>query len=373
MTTNSQIIHQFNPIRNKSKGIIAPLYTSTVFAMSEPSSDAGFQYGRIGNPTRQLLEKNLASYADSKFCLAFSSGSSAIGALLLTFSSGDTVICHSEIYEGTRRLLTQIFQKMGITTEYVDCSNIALLQTTIEKNRSVRLVIFETPTNPLLNLLDIQMVCDLAHQHNILVAVDNSMATSLLQKPLNFGADAVIESLSKFINGHSDVIGGMLATNNRKLFQNLREIYRTFGISLSPQDAYQVLRGMKTLTLRLDKQISNAQIVAQLLKKHPKVAKVYLPNPKGKMINQMITSGSIISFNLKTDPENFLKKLKLIIIGHSFGGVETVIQQPRIMMDLSMSEVPLDKLGIDKSFFRLSIGIEPVQDIIEDLKNALAD
>jgi len=367
---STSLIHQNQPLTGRTKDMIEPLHTSTVFAMKKPSSDDGFQYGRVGNPTRQLLNKTLSKYADAKHALSLSSGSAAISSLILMLKTGEKVICHNEIYEGTRRILLKHFRQLGIDSAFIDCTNLKELGKQLQAEKNKKLVFIESPTNPLLQILDIKKISQLTHQHGVILVVDNTFATSLLQKPILLGADVIIESLSKHISGHSDVIGGMLATNNKNIFLQTKSIAETLGFTLSPRDAYQVLKGLKTMKLRVDQQCKNAIKVANFLKNQPQIFRVLFPTNKLAQ-RQMNQPGTIISFNIKDESGVFLKKLKLIKIAHSFGGVETIIQQPTTMMDLSANKNQLKASQINDDFFRLSIGIENAVDIINDLKQAL--
>lgn len=371
MKISTSLVHQTNPLAQENNEVIEPLHTSTIFAMDEPSSHSGFQYGRVGNPTRLILNKTLAKYAQADFTICTSSGSAALSALFLALNSGEEVVCHDEVYEGSQRILQDHFSKFNIQPHFVDCRNEKLLEEHLKLHTKTKIILIETPTNPLLQIIDIRKTGQLAHQRNVLLVVDNTFATSLLQQPLDLGADVVIESLSKHINGHSDVIGGMLATNNEPTFKKVKNIIETLGFILSPRDADQVLRGMRTMKLRVDRQCGNAKKIARFLKNHKNVLRVLFPS--GKLANsQMSQPGSIVSFNLTKKSSIFLQKLKLIKIAHSFGGTETLIQQPTTMMDLSFSKEQLHLFRIDDNFFRISVGIEDVEDIIDDLEQALS-
>ena len=344
----------------KNNAIIPPICVSTIFAMEAPFTDKEFQYSRIGNPTRKTLETTLAHLEDAKFCSVFSSGSSAIATFLLSLHQGDTVLCHTVMYEGTQRLFQKLFNQFGIHVQTVDMKNMPLVKTMMKSN--VQWIFFESPTNPLLEVLDIQSICRLAHQQHIQVAVDNTLASPVVQKPLALGADVVIESLSKAINGHSDVIGGLIATNDKTLHKKLQFLQQTMGAILSPIDCFLILRGLKTIHIRVAAQQKTAREIFTFLSKHANVRDLHFPN-----------SGSVLSFRLKQsmNPNSFLKRLQTITIAQSFGGIETVIQQPTRMMHLSLTKEEQKKVSIDDRFFRLSIGLENAQDIIHDLTQAL--
>lgn len=370
MKKSTTLIHQINPLKSSTKAVVEPLHVSTIFAMEQPSSHAGFQYGRVGNPTRLVLEETLAQYAGAACVVCTTSGSAALTALVMTLRAGDEVVCHDEVYEGSHRVLQKHFSSFLVKTHFLDCRNLSALEKHLATHPHTKMVLIETPTNPLLQILDIKKIAETAHHHSVLVGVDNTFATSLLQQPLALGADVVLESLSKHINGHSDVIGGMVATSSTQLAGTLRGIVETLGFPLSPRDAHEVLRGIKTMQLRVERQCATAVRVVSFLKQHAAVSRVLFPS--GKLArSQMSKSGSLLAFNLSLEPMAFLKKLNLIKIAHSFGGVETVIQQPTQMMDLSFSSQHLKKFLIDDSFFRLSIGLEDPADIIEDVQQAL--
>jgi len=345
---------------NKNTAIIPPVCVSTIFAMETPFNDMAFQYSRVGNPTRKTLETTLAHLEEAKFCSVFSSGSSAISTFLLTLKPGDTVLCHTVMYEGTQRLFQKLFNQLNIRFQAVDMNNMTLVKTMMKPN--IRWIFFESPTNPLVEVLNIQSICKLAHQHNVQVVVDNTLASPVIQKPLTLGADVVIESLSKAINGHSDVIGGLIATNNVSLSKKILFLQQTMGTVLSPIDCFLVLRGLKTLRIRTEAQQKSAREIFAFLSAHKNIANVNFPN-----------NGSLLSFHIKQSihPNTFLKRLRLITIAQSFGGTETVIQQPTRMMRLSLTKKEQNRLLINDSLFRLSIGLEHATDIISDLKQAL--
>lgn len=341
---------------NNKLGIIPSLELSTIFAMQEPSSHGGFQYGRIDNPTRQHLEDELAKLHNSTHAIVFSSGSAAIHNILILLKQGDEVICHQQMYEGTVRLLQKIFSNFGIKMHFVDLKSIQNLEKNI--NKKTKLLIIENPTNPLLEELDIKILCAIAKKHNILTVVDNTIASALAQKPLALGADMVIESLTKITNGHSDAIGGTVFSNNKKISDKLRFFQHTIGAILSPFDSWLILRGLKTLKIRHKLIIENKIVIEKFLKTNSGINKVFSSS-----------FGPLISFKVsaKINPHIFITSLKKIIIGHSFGGTKTTIQQPTTMMDLSNNSDP----RIDEKLFRLSVGLEQTSDLIADLNQAL--
>lgn len=370
MKTQTKLIHTKGSPDPLSKAMVTPITLSTVFAMETPSSHAGFQYGRIGNPTRQQLESTMADLEGASFAAVVSSGSAASTTLLATLRSGDRLLCTNQIYEGTERIF-RMFEKFGITIEFVDFTNDQRILEAL--TMKPKLVWFETPTNPWLTLLDISRISALAHKVDALVVVDNTLATPILQKPIHLGADVVIESLTKGLNGHSDVVAGAIATNNEALFHEIRFFQQALGTPLSPFDCFLVLRGLKTAPLRIKEQQKNARIIAAFLSEHSSITRVHFPDsPDQKKLRakQMKGPGTLVSFTLKENhinPKGFLMRLKLVTIGHSLGGPETLILQPTTMMDLSK----LNFEALKNNFFRLSVGLEDVQDILTDIRNAL--
>lgn len=372
VNTKTSLIHISGSPDPETKSVIPPLCLSTIFAMEEPSSHDGFQYGRVGNPTRSILEETLANLHSAKHACVFSSGSAAIMAVLSTLRCGDHIVCHDMIYEGTVRLLTNLFNKFGISVTFVDLKDPSSLMKAW--NSHTKIVLLETPTNPLLELIDIHEIAGITHRKRAMLVVDNTFAGPLIQQPLLHGADVVVESLTKGINGHSDAMGGLVATNNDSFFESIRFIQHTAGAILSPFECFLIQRGLKTLPLRNHQQQRSACIVAKWLQKQPAIAWVQFPGLKLKIIKQMKGPGAIIAFRVNPKivrPDLFLSRLKIITIAHSLGGSETLIQQPTTMMDLSFSEKQLGGWGITDNFFRLSVGLEHVADIIADLKQAI--
>jgi len=369
MKKATRLIHTMGLPDKETGSVVQPIHTSTIFAMENPSSSEGFQYGRVGNPTRSILESTIANLEDAKHAAVFSSGSAALAALFATLKTGDHILCHTERYEGTTRLLNDIFKKFGISVEEVNMKKISEVKNKIR--RDTKLILFETPTNPSLEIIDIQSICSLSNGGEIVTVVDNTIACPLVQQPLKLGASVVIESMTKFINGHSDVIGGLIATNDEQLFEAIRFLQITLGTTLSPMDCHMLLRSIKTLPLRVKEQQKSALRIVRFLKSTDAIETLHFPSEQKKNAaffhRQMKGCGSIVSFSLNKEynPEAFITNLNLIIIGHSFGGVESIIQQPSTMMDLSVEST------ITNNFFRLSIGLEDTKDIIADIKQAL--
>lgn len=361
MNIQTKLIHTAGSPDNDTKGTIPPIHCSTIFAMDSPTSTEGFQYGRVANPTRQILESTLAELEHAKHALVFSSGSAAITMLLFTLKKGECIVCHELLYEGTIRILKQLSEHSGFRVIFTNLADDEKLKHVLKEQPAM--VFTESVTNPLLTVLPIKKIGAMCHEHETIFAVDNTCIGPTFQTPLSDGADIVIESLSKIISGHSDVIGGCIATNNTTLWETLKWMQHTFGAVLSPFDSFLTLRGMKTLTLRAKQQNENAKSVVAFLKHHEGITRVHYPG-----------FGFLLSFELdstRMKPIEFLKRLDIITIGHSFGGTETVIQQPTTMMDLSFTPEKQNKFRMRDEFFRLSVGLENIDDIIKDLKNAL--
>jgi cystathionine gamma-lyase len=374
MKINSKLIHTIGSPDHMTGSIVPPIHLSTIFAMENPSSNDGFQYGRVNNPTRQILEKTIAEMEGGKFAAVFSSGSAAMTTLLAMLKTGDRVLFHKQIYEGTSRLVKNVFSNFGIQCDFADMTNIESFKKSFTSQ--TKAVLLESPTNPLLITLDIRMINNISHQHGTFVIVDNTFATPILQRPLILGTDVVVESLTKSINGHSDALGGALCTNNKKLFEKIKFLQHTIGAVLSPFECFLILRGMKTLPIRILQQQKSAIAVANFLLHHPKIKQVFFPGFQRTdfMKKQMKGPGFMISFILKGykgKPLRFIKSLKFITIAHSLGGTETLIQQPTKMMDLSMTKKQQKELKLTDSFFRLSLGLEDMEDILADLNQAL--
>ncbi len=327
--------------------LVAPIILSTTMAQKKPE---GGGYSRIDNPTRLLLEKDLAKLEKAKFALAFSSGSAAIMTILATLKAGDEIICHQEVYEGTLRLLTKIFSKFKIKVKLTDINHLKSV------NPKTKIVWLENVTNPTLQIIDVQKICRRLKQKNLLIVVDNTFATPVFQNPLLLGADIVIHSLTKFISGHHDVTAGAIMLNDKKLFKQLKFLQCTIGAVPSPFDCFLIQRSLETLNIRMRQHQVNAQKVANFLKSHPKISKVSFPGFSG-----------LVSFWIKGNKQKTLKslsRLKHIKIAHSLGGTQSTIMHPASMMTLSSP--------INDCLVRLSVGLEDNQIIINDLRQALS-
>jgi cystathionine gamma-lyase len=359
--------------------IMTPIYQTSTYVQAAPGDHKGYEYSRTQNPTRDALQKNLAALENAKHGLCFSSGMGAIDCVVKLLQPGDEVISTNDLYGGSYRIFTKIFQQYGIKFHFVNMTDIAEAEKLI--NRNTKLFWVETPTNPMLNVIDIAAYSALAKKHNILLAVDNTFATPYLQTPMDLGADIVMHSVTKYLGGHSDVVMGALCVNDDALAQRLAFIQNSCGAVPGPQDCFLVLRGIKTLHLRMQRHCENAEIIANWLVKQAKVDKVYwpgFPTHPGHAVakKQMCGFGGMVSFTLKDNSIEAATKVlsgtKLFSLAESLGGVESLIGHPATMTHASIPKAEREKTGVVDSLIRLSIGIEDAEDLIEDLKSALA-
>ena len=358
--------------------IMTPIYMSSTYVQDGPGEHKGYEYSRSHNPTRTALQENIASLEEGKHGFCFASGCAAISSLLMCLSHGDHVIAVDDLYGGTYRLFTKVFSRFGVTTTFTDLSHPNKLESLIQKN--TKLIWIETPTNPMLKLVDIEAICHIAKKHSILVAIDNTFATPYLQKPLILGADFVVHSTTKYLGGHSDVIGGAIVTSNDAWAEQIAFISNAVGAVPSPMDAFLTMRGLKTLHVRMRQHVENAQVIAEFLGQHPQVEKVYYPGLNSHLDfelcrKQMKGPGGMISFVLKGNMENarqFLKSVQIFSCAESLGGVESLIGHPATMTHGSIPVEVRHKLGIVDGLIRLSVGIEDVQDLQNDLECAFS-
>lgn len=353
-----------------------PIYQTATYRQEIPGVHKGYEYSRTGNPTREAVESLIAELESGTHGFAFASGLAAITAVLSLFEKGDKLILSDNVYGGTFRLLNQVFQNFGITFELVDTSDIEKIRNAVDEN--VKAVYIETPTNPLLGITDIQAVAELAKEHNLLTIVDNTFYTPYLQRPLELGADIVLHSATKYLGGHSDLIAGLVVVKEERLAERLGFLQNATGGILAPFEAFLLLRGIKTLGVRLDRHVENAEKVAQYLSKHSQVKKVYYPGLKfhpGYEINQKQAKngGAMISFELNEghDTNAFFRALNVITLAESLGGVESLACHPASMTHAAIPKEIRDKVGITEGLIRLSIGIEDVDDLIKDLEQAI--
>lgn len=358
--------------------VMPPIYQTSTYAQTTPGGHKGFEYSRTHNPTRQALEKSLASIENGKHGLAFGSGLAAIDAVLKLLEPGDEVISTNDLYGGSYRLFTKIFEGFGIIFHFVGMSDVNQITNSI--NKKTKLIWVETPTNPMMNVVDIKAVSAIAKKHQLLLAVDNTFASPYLQQPLNFGADIVMHSATKYIGGHSDVVLGALIVNDNNLAERLFFIQNASGAVCGPMDSFLTLRGIKTLHVRMQRHCENGKIIAEYLNKHPKIEKVYWPGFKehpNHLIakTQMKDFGGMLSFIPKgADFDAAIKiieNLKLFTLAESLGGVESLAGHPASMTHASIPKKEREKSGVVDSLIRLSVGIEDAQDLIEDLEQAI--
>jgi cystathionine beta-lyase len=378
MKFNTKVIHAGVHPDVATGAIMTPIYQTSTYVQEEIGVHKGFEYSRTGNPTRQALENNLAAIEEGKFGACFGSGLAAIDAVIKMLSPGDEVISTNDLYGGSYRIFTTIFEKYGIKFHFVDMININNI---IEKiNSKTKLIWVETPTNPMMNIVDIKKVCELAKENKTMVAVDNTFATPYLQNPLSLGADIVMHSVTKYLGGHSDVVMGALVSNDSKIAEEIYRIQNSSGAVCGPMDSFLVLRGIKTLHLRMQRHCENGEKIANFLTQHPKVENVYWPgltsHPNHDVAkSQMKGFGGMISFTLVGDSLEMAKKIvsktELFTLAESLGGVESLIGHPSTMTHASIPREERIKSGVVDSLIRLSVGIEDVTDLIDDLTKAL--
>lgn len=358
--------------------IMTPIYQTSTYAQRSPGDHQGYEYSRTHNPTRTALQNALAALENGKHGLCFASGMAAIDAAVKLLQPGDEVISTNDLYGGSYRIFTKIYQQYGIKFTFIPMGDIASVEGYI--NQNTRLLWLETPTNPLLNIIDIKGAAAIAKKHNILLAVDNTFATPYLQTPLDLGADMVMHSLTKYMGGHSDVVMGALILNDDDLTQRLAFIQNASGGTPGPQDCFLLLRGLKTLHVRMQRHCENGRAVAEYLQQHPKVEKVFWPgfasHPNHHVAReQMSDFGGMISFVLKGDRQEdalrVLEKFKYFTLAESLGGVESLCGHPASMTHASIPAAERIKGGLSDSLIRLSVGIEDIEDLLADLEQAL--
>lgn len=377
MKFNTKAIHAGQEPELTSGAVMPPVFQTSTYAQKAPNDHLGYDYARVGNPTRTALEKLIAGLEEADQCACFSSGVAAIDALLKMLRPGDHVISTNDLYGGTFRLFTTVFEPYGIQFSFVDMTDTDQVKEAFTK--STKLVWIETPTNPLLRIIDIEAVADLSREHGAWSIVDNTFASPYLQQPLRLGADAVMHSTTKYLGGHSDVIGGAVASSNPEIMEKLRFQIKTSGAVPGPMDCYLILRGIKTLHVRVERSVQNAKSIVSFLKNHPDVDEVFYPglksHPQHKLAAaQMNDFGAMISFSLKDDSfekaSDFMSRTNIFTLAESLGGVESLISHPASMTHGSIPKKVREKAGLKDSLIRLSIGIEDDEDLIEDLKQA---
>lgn len=383
MKFNTKVIHGGQHHDPSTGAVMPPVYQTSTFVQTSPGKplNPDYEYSRAANPTRTALENALASIENGTRGLAFSSGLAATDCVLRGLKAGDEVIAMDDLYGGTYRMFTRIYKESGIKFHFVDMNDLAQFESLI--NANTKLVWVETPTNPLMKLADIAAIAQITKRHaNILFAVDNTFATPYLQKPLDLGADIVMHSATKYLGGHSDVIAGALIVKDEELGSQLHFQQFATGATLGPQDSFLVLRGIKTLHLRVQRHCENGVKVAEFLLNHPKVERVYYPglasHPYHEIARKQMIGGfgGMVTFTFKSgakqDAISFLEKLQVFTLAESLGGVESLANHPALMTHASIPEDKRKEIGITDDLVRLSVGIEDADDLIEDLKQALA-
>lgn len=378
MKFNTKTIHGGQKHDPAYGSVMPPIYQTSTYAQSTPGGHKGFEYSRTHNPTRQALENAFASIENGNYGLAFGSGLAAIDAVIKLLEPGDEVISTNDLYGGSYRLFTSIFKKFGIKFHFIGMENASNIESYVNEN--TKLIWVETPTNPMMNIIDIKKCSEIAKKHHLLLAVDNTFATPYLQQPLDLGADIVMHSATKYLGGHSDVVMGALILKNKELADRLYFIQNASGAICGPQDSFLVLRGIKTLHIRMQRHCENGKAVAEYLVNHPKIEKVYWPgfenHPNHAIAkSQMNGFGGMISFTTKgnnyEEAIKIVENLKIFTLAESLGGVESLAGHPASMTHASIPKVEREKTGVVDSLIRLSVGIEDIDDLIADLEQAI--
>jgi cystathionine beta-lyase/cystathionine gamma-synthase len=377
MKFNTKTIHAGQEPEETSGAVMPPIFQTSTYAQQAPNQHKGYDYARVGNPTRTALEKMIAGLEGADEAACFSSGVAAMDALMKMLRPGDHVVTTNDLYGGSYRLFTKVFEPYGIEFTFVDMTDLDQVKSAIKDE--TKLLWIETPTNPLLRVVDIAALVKLAKPNNILTVVDNTFASPYLQRPLELGADAVLHSATKYLAGHSDVIHGAVASSNQEIMENLRFQTKTSGAVPGPMDCYLTLRGIKTLSVRVQRSVDNAKKIASFLEAHPKVASVNYPglssHPQHEIAKkQMDDFGAMLSFTLEDDSieaaVKFMSNTNIFTLAESLGGVESLISHPASMTHGSIPKDVREKAGLKDSLIRISVGIEDEDDLIKDLEKA---
>ena len=378
MKFNTKTIHG-GQIEEKGYGaVMPPIYQTSTYSQKTPGDHKGYEYSRTHNPTRSALESSFSSIEGGKFGLAFGSGLAAIDAVLKLLNPGDEVISTNDLYGGSYRLFTKIFEKYGLVFHFTEMNDLSKIENLVNKN--TKMIWVETPTNPMMNIVDIKGLSDISKKFKLILAVDNTFATPFLQQPLLLGADIVMHSATKYLAGHSDVVLGALIVNDQKLSEKLYFIQNASGAICGPMDSFLTLRGIKTLHVRMQRHCENAKKIANYLNSHPEIKSVYWPgfekHPNHNIAKkQMNDYGAMISFTTKGNSMSkslkIVESLKVFTLAESLGGVESLAGHPASMTHASIPKKEREKSGVVDSLIRLSVGIEDIEDLIEDLKQAI--
>lgn len=377
MKFNTKVIHAGVEPDSATGAIMTPIYQTSTYVQDEVGKHKGFEYSRTGNPTRAALESSLAAIENGKYGACFGSGLAAIDCVIKMLNPGDEVISTNDLYGGSYRIFKTIFEKYGIKFHFVDMLNLDNIKDAL--NEKTKLIWIETPTNPMMNIIDIKSIVEMVKDSDAIIGVDNTFATPYLQRPLDLGADVVMHSVTKFLGGHSDVVMGALVTSNDTIAEEIYRIQNSSGAVCGPMDSFLVLRGIKTLHLRVQRHSENGKIIAEFLKSHPQVDEVYWPgfesHPNHEVAkNQMSDFGGMVSFTLKDDSlekaKRIVSKTKLFTLAESLGGVESLIGHPSTMTHASIPREERLKSGVKDSLIRLSVGVEDAADLVKDLENS---
>ncbi|MEC8603143.1 MAG: cystathionine gamma-synthase [Bacteroidota bacterium] len=379
MKFNTKVIHAGVEPDPATGAIMTPIYQTSTYVQDEIGKHKGYEYSRTGNPTRSALESSIAHIENGKYGACFGSGLAAIDCVIKMLNPGDEVISTNDLYGGSYRIFRTIFEKYGIKFHFVDMLNINNVKDNINDN--TKLIWIETPTNPMMNIIDITAIVQLVNHSDVMVGVDNTFATPYLQKPLDLGADIVMHSVTKFLGGHSDIVMGALATKSDEIAEEMYRIQNSSGAVCGPMDSFLVLRGIKTLHLRVQRHSENGKVIAEFLQSHPIVDRVYWPgfetHPNHDVArSQMSGFGGMVSFTLKGDSldkaKEVVSKTRLFTLAESLGGVESLIGHPSTMTHASIPREERLKSGVKDSLIRLSVGVEDAEDLVKDLENALS-
>ena len=379
MKFNTKVIHAGVEPDPATGAIMTPIYQTSTYVQDEIGKHKGYEYSRTGNPTRSALESSIAHIENGKYGACFASGLAAIDCVIKMLNPGDEVISTNDLYGGSYRIFRTIFEKYGIKFHFVDMLNINNVKDKINDN--TKLIWIETPTNPMMNIIDIKAIVQLVNHSDVMVGVDNTFATPYLQKPLDLGADIVMHSVTKFLGGHSDIVMGALATKSDEIAEEMYRIQNSSGAVCGPMDSFLVLRGIKTLHLRVQRHSENGKVIAEFLQSHPIVDRVYWPgfetHPNHDVArSQMSGFGGMVSFTLKGDSlekaKEVVSKTRLFTLAESLGGVESLIGHPSTMTHASIPREERLKSGVKDSLIRLSVGVEDAEDLVKDLENALS-
>jgi cystathionine beta-lyase/cystathionine gamma-synthase len=376
MGFSTDAIHAGQEPDPSTGAVIVPIYQTSTFVQEELGKNKGYEYARTSNPTRTALERNLATLEGGTFGFAFASGMAAINALLSLLKAGDHVVAARNLYGGSVRLFERVLKNFGLSFSYVDTTNLEVVESALRPD--TRLLFVETPTNPIMEITDLAALSAIAHCHNLLVAVDNTFMSPYFQRPLALGADFVVHSTTKYLNGHSDGVGGAVVLKDAQIAERLKFIQNAAGAILGPMDSWLVLRGVKTLAVRMRQHNANGMAVAQYLAKHPKVHGVHYPglpsHPQYELAKKQMTGfGGMLAFETGSleNAKTILKSVRLCSLAESLGGVETLISHPATMTHASVPAEDRQRLGITDGLVRISVGIEDVEDLIADLDQAL--